>query len=121
MSLYADTAEGYALVQEPADVDHVIIQPPAGQNVVIIQVKRGACGSSSRTHGAMSRVMSAPEALFVVIGVEHFVVEVVLGESAPIAAADILGSSFEQPRARSSSVELLLPRLHEVRARPRRC
>src|ERR1035438_6360614 len=116
MALHADAGKRHAGVAQLADVLHVVVEPVAGGDVVIVDEELGVGVALLHPERHLPDEIDA-EALLVVVGVHHFVVEVVLGEPAAIARADG-APALGDGGFKIVVVHLLQPRLDMVRHTP---
>src|ERR1035437_471700 len=87
VALHADAGNRHPGIEQFADVLHVVVEPVAGGDVVIIDEQLRVRIALLYPERHLPNEVD-PEPLLVVVGVHHFVVEVVLGESVAIAGAD---------------------------------
>ena len=67
---------------------HVILQPDAGQDVVVIHKQHGLGVALPHPPRHLERDVLA-EPLLVVVAMDHLVVQIVFGEAAAVTAADV--------------------------------
>ncbi len=86
--LHANPGNWNAHVEQAVDMFHVVRQPVAGQNVVIVdeQLRIGIALLDPQRH-FFDRFR--PEPLLVIVGVDHLVIEIVLRETAPVPCRNI--------------------------------
>jgi hypothetical protein len=110
--LHADATDRDALIQQAADVRDVIVQTVAREDVVVVQEEDGVGVALADPGGHVPRDLRA-QTLLVIVAVDHLVVQVVLGEPAAIARADVQGPGLER-LAQGRIVQGKDPRLDEV-------
>jgi hypothetical protein len=87
VALHADSSDGHAHRLQVSNVLHVVVEPVAGQDVVIVDEQPGVWISLFDPQRHLPDELRS-QALRKVVGMDHLVVEVILGKAAAIAGSD---------------------------------
>ena len=116
VSLHSDACDRDAHREQCVDLLHVIGQAIAGKDVVVVQKQPGVRVAVSDPLRHLPGDLGT-KPLLVIVGMDHFVIQVVLTETVAVAGGDGPATLLErQPQARIG--KLLHPVLDAVRNSP---